>query len=122
MAGRRKGGVAHSSEPASFGAKQGSTLAVWQTGLAGLTWLDELVKKGHAIDLGGNGYPSEYSAKASHIIPRLLDRPPLAKSVWTRDAGDIITPKWLGKTTTYSETIDACRYDEWLIVQAWDES
>ena len=87
------------SEPASFGAKQGSELAVWQTGLDGLRWLDELCKKGHAIDLGGDGYPCEYSAKASHVTPHLL-----------------------GKTTTHSKTIDACRSDEWLIVQAWDQS
>ena len=44
------------------------TLAVYQAGFAGLKWLDELVKVGKAEDLGGNGYPMRYTAKASVII------------------------------------------------------
>jgi hypothetical protein len=110
------------SSPASFGAAHGARLAVWQTGLDGLRWLDDLVKEQKAIDLGGNGCPTEYTAMASHIIPRLRDDPPEAKAVWTFDAGDIITAEWLGKTIKDPEAMDACRPDEWLIVQAWDES
>jgi len=115
---QQNGGTA----PALFGAKQGSRLAVWQTGLNGLDWIDNLVKEGKAIDLGGNGYPDEYTAMAIHIVPRLHDDPPHAKKVWTFDKGDIITPQWLGKTTKDQQAIEACRSDEWLIIQAWDES
>ena len=75
------------SSPASFGAGQGPRLAVWQTGLDGLRWLDDLVKQKNAIDLGGNGYPIEYTAMAGHIIPRIRDDPPEAKAVWSFDAG-----------------------------------
>jgi hypothetical protein len=110
------------SAPAAFGAPHGARLAVWQTGLSGLDWLDDLVNQHKAIDLGGNGYPMEYTAMASYIIPRLHGDPPLAKAVWTFDEGDIITPEWLGKTTKDTEAMDACCPDEWLIVQAWDES
>ena len=110
------------SGPASFGAAHGARLAIWQTGLGGLRWLDDLVKEKKAIDLGGNGYPTEYTAVASHIIPRLRDDPPETKPVWTFDAGDIITAEWLGKTTKDPEAMEFCRPDEWLIVQAWDES
>ena len=45
------------SSPAKAGSEEGVRLAVWQTGLEGLQWLDALVEAGHAIDLGGNGYP-----------------------------------------------------------------
>ncbi|MEO8563733.1 MAG: hypothetical protein ABI601_16765 [bacterium] len=95
---------------------------MWQTGLAGLRWLDELVNEQKAIALGGNGYPLEYTAMATHVIPRLRGGPPKAIAKWTFDAGDNITEKWLGKTTMDSTAMDACRPNEWLIVQAWDES
>ena len=110
------------STPASFGAEQGSRLAVWQTGIDGLRWIDDLVKQQKAIDLGGNGYPMEYTAKAVDLVQQLRDGPPKAKAVWSIDAGDVIMPGWLGKTTKAPETIDACRPDEWLLIQAWDES
>ena len=97
-------------------------MAVWQTGLTGLHWIDELVKQRKAISLGGNGYPLEYTAMATHLLAQLREGPPEAKAVWTCDAEDIITPEWLGKTTKDPEVIDACRPDEWLLVQAWDES
>lgn len=109
--------------PAPFGAAHGDRLAAWQTGLSGLDWLDELVQQQKAIDLGGNcGYPNEYTAMATHILPRIRDNPPKAKAVWSFDEVDILTEQWLGKTTTDPQTMDACRPDEWLIVQAWDES
>jgi hypothetical protein len=110
------------SAPASFGARHGTRLAVWQTGWRGLSWLDDLVKRGEAVDLGGNGYPTEFTAKAFHIIPLIRDEPPLAKPYWSRDAGDIVLSGWEGKTTTNAEAIDACRPEEWLLIQAWDES
>jgi hypothetical protein len=110
------------SAPAAFGAPHGTRLAVWQAALGGLGWLDELVKLQKAIDLGGNGYPREYTAMVIHIVPRLRGDPPLAKPVWTFDKGDIITREWLGKMTKDLEAMDACRPDEWLIIQAWDES
>ncbi len=110
------------SAPASFGAARGTRLAVWQAGPGGLDWLEGLVKQQKASDLGGNGYPTEYTAQASDIIPRIRGEPPEAKAIWTVDAGDIVTPAWLGKTTTNPEAMDACRPDEWLLIQAWDES
>ena len=111
------------SAPATFRAEQGVRLAVWQTDCGGLNWLDELVTQQKAIDLGGNcGYPNEYTAMATHIVPRIRDNPPEAKAVWDSDAGDLLTPQYLGKTTKDLDAMDACRPDEWLIIQAWDES
>jgi len=110
------------STPASFGAKHGTRLAVWQTGLGGLEWLDDLVKQQKAISLGGSGYPMEYTARALHIVPHLRGEPPEAKAVWSFDAGDIITEAWAGKTTKDSNAMESCRPDEWLLIQAWDES
>ena len=110
------------TEPASFGSAHGTLLAVWQTGLGGLDWIDELVKQQKAISLGGNGYPLEFTAMTMHLKAHLLEGPPGAKAVWTFDPGDILLPGWLGKTTKDLEALEACRPDEWLLIQAWDES
>ena len=98
-------------------------MAVWQTGIDGLNWIDDLVNEEKAIGLGGDGYPFEYTAQASHIIPHIRGEPPKAKAVWTIDPGDVVDPnKWHGKTTKDPATMDACRADEWLLIRAWDES
>lgn len=108
--------------PASFGAAHGTRLAVWQTGLGGLDWIDALVKEQKAISLGGNGYPLEFTATAAHLKAQLLDGPPGAKSMWSCDPGDILLPEWAGKTVKDLEAVDACQPDERLLIQAWDES
>ena len=110
------------ASPASFGAAHGTRLAVWQTGLGGLDWISELVKLQKAISLGGNGYPLEFTAMTTHLKAQLLGEPPCANAVWTCGLGDILGPGWLGQTTKDLEALDSCRPDEWLLIQAWDES
>jgi len=110
------------ADPATFASESGTRLATWQTGLGGLDWIDALVSAGHAMELAGNGYPNRYTARASHLIPHLVDGPPEANAVWRYDPHDVIGPGWAGKTVIDSATIGACRSDEWLLVEAWDES
>jgi hypothetical protein len=110
------------TSPASFGDAHGTRLAVWQTGLGGLDWIYELVKQQNAICLGGNGYPLEFTAMMTHLKARLLEGPPEAKAVWGHDPTDILLPGWLGKTTMDLEALEECRPDEWVLIQAWDES
>jgi hypothetical protein len=50
------------TEPATSETSPGTRLAVWQTSFDGLRWLDELAAEGKALDLGGNGYPTRYTA------------------------------------------------------------
>ena len=97
-------------------------LAVWQTGLGGLEWLDELVKAGRAVDLGGNGYPRRYTVTAENLVPRVVDTAPGARSTWASAAGDALTTSWEGKTVADRAAAKSCRSDEWLLVEAWDES
>ncbi len=108
--------------PATFESAEGTRLSVWQAGIGGLDCFRELVEAGKAIDLGGNGYPCRYTATAENLIPRFIETPPQAREHWLLDAGDVVTDKWEGKTVVDGTTAAQCRPDEWLIVEAWDES
>ena len=113
---------ANSDSPVSFEAPTGATLAVWQADITGLNWIDALVRKGLAVSLGGNGYPTEYTATLEHIQGILLDGPPHANTTWLYEPGDILTEKWLGRTTVYHQVLSECDPEEWVVIQAWDES
>ena len=108
--------------PAAAKAALGTRLAIWQTGTGGLDWIEELVATGNAIALGGNGYPFEYTATAKDIIPRIIGTPPSANLTSVCQAGDIVPDKWEGKTVVDHALAAACGPDEWLLVEAWDES
>jgi hypothetical protein len=109
--------------PASADGELGTRLAVWQTPPNGLNWLNELVRAGDAIALGGNGYPLWFTARSDQLLPPILGGPPHANPVWNSGPDDLIdNAVWLGRTTIYSAAVDSCRPDEWLVVEAWDES
>jgi hypothetical protein len=108
--------------PADPDALLGSRLAVWQGGLGVLSWFGELVNDGDAIDLGGNGYPTRYTARAEHLIPRIVGGPPGAREHWLRESDDVVDERWLGRTVIDSAVVADCNPDEWLLVVAWDES
>ncbi len=110
------------ASPATAESPRGPRLAVWQATLEGLDWIDELVKAGKAIALGGNGYPLWYTATAENLISRIIDEPPWARKNWRFDEGDILLEGWEGKTVIDRDVIAACRLDEWLLIVAWDES
>lgn len=107
------------SAPARADSERGARVAVWQAGLWGLARFNDLVKVGQAIDLGGNGYPLWYTAQAEHLIPRIAGGLPEARSTWAAGPEDILTESWVGGTEVAT---DDCRPDEWLLVEAWDES
>lgn len=110
------------ASPAVPGDAPGVELAIWQAGLSGLQWLDELISNKKAIQLAHSGYPGAYTAKAADVLPYLRGEPPDANPIWKSDPGDILTERWLGKTTKDQDAIDACPPEEWLFIEAWDES
>ncbi|MEI7890141.1 MAG: hypothetical protein WCI34_07505 [Actinomycetes bacterium] len=109
-------------EPATFESKSDTRVAVWQTGLHGLDWLADLAKEDRIVSLGGNGYPIRYTGKANELLPRVGDKPPEALAHWVCGPNDILTDAWAGKTTFDQTELDNCTPEEWLIVEAWDES
>jgi hypothetical protein len=110
--------------PATAKSPQGARLAVWQSDVSGLDWLLKLAEEGKAVNLGGNGYPSWFTAPAENLIPHILSGPPQANETWIVGEGSVFpNPEaWAGKTQIDQEAARQCSADEWLIVEVWDES
>jgi hypothetical protein len=97
-------------------------LAVWQTGIHGLDWVNQLVREEKVISLGGDGYPYYYKAQTKVLKPVVFGGPPYANAVWGFDHGDILLPGWQGKTCIDRSAWEACDPDEWLDIVVIDES
>jgi hypothetical protein len=109
------------SRPAKFSGARATRLAVWQTGLDGLDWIEE-VARSRGYSLGGNGYPCRYTAQARDVLPAILAGPPSARNPWRSDPGDSLGPNWVGHTLIDHALAKACDPEEWLLIEAWDES
>lgn len=108
--------------PATEDSPVASRLAVWQTAVDGLDWIIQFAREGKAIALGGNGYPNSYTVLAEYAIPVILDGPPLANDRWRFDVYDVILDNLEGKTVIDRDAAKECRFNEWLLIEAWDES
>ena len=108
--------------PATFDSAKGVRLAVWQADVSGLKWIDQLKEEGHVISLGGNGYPLRYTGLAGKLLPTILEGPPLARDRWVCDPVDVVGAGWVGGTLIEKVAIAECRPDEWLLIEAWDQS
>ena len=97
-------------------------IAVWQTGLGGLDWIEEILQSGNGRQFGASGYPNRYLIQARHVVPTLLSGPPHARIVWLCEPGDVLNDKWVGRTMIDEVAARQCPADEVLLVEAWDES
>jgi len=107
---------------ASTQPRYGERLAVWQAPASGLRWLDELAKAGSTIVIAEGGYPTRYTATGKYILPNLLKGPPQANTVWVCGPEDVIGDGWAGKTIINHAEMEKCAPEEWLVIEAWDES
>ena len=67
----------------------------------------------HVATLRQPSILSHRSSTATHQKPAPYGGP---------EPGDILGTGWEGKTVVNRAVADACRPDEWLLVEAWDES
>ena len=109
------------SSPASAKSVRGERLAIWQSGVWGRKWIDELVESGKSIQLQGGGYPNLYTGRSKYILPRISD-PPDVNTSWICGPDDLVGDGWEGGTVIDATAIARCDPDEWLIIQVWDES
>ena len=96
-------------------------LARWSSGgFRGLDWIENLVSEAKAEDLGGNGYPLYYKAKAQFILEALALDVPKNKGQ-TIIGDDYVMPSdWRSEIDT--SKIAKCDPDQQLIIEAWDLS
>ena len=109
-------------KPATMLAETAGRVAVWQTGLGGLDWIEGIAGSNTCFFLGGNGYPYRFTAQSRAILPIIMAGPPQARDVWLTDPGDVVGPKWVGHTLIEQHVAKACLPNEWLVIQVWDES
>jgi hypothetical protein len=99
-----------------------SRIASWVAGLGGLDWIDELVKRGKAVDYGGNGYPNLYTAAAKDILPKISDGPPPHEGPFVIGDDYVAPSGWTGGVKIDRTKIAGCSPDEQLTIVAWDQS
>ena len=110
------------ASPATKATALGDRLAIWQTSVHGLSWIKALVTSGDAVLLEDGGYPTRFTGRASSILDAVMSGPPAARTVWQADGHDILHEEWTGQTVIHRHKIADCYHDEWLVIEAWDES
>jgi len=110
--------------PATSTTWNGPLLAAWQTGSAGMDWIEALLRESHGQTVWNNyGYPNRYTAQAKYICPVLLAGPPHARDIWVVGEGDIVAGPMSHRRSRFDrDAIQACAMDEWLAIEVWDES
>jgi len=98
-------------------------LAVWQAGSSGVDWLDELGAQGAAARTRRGGYPDSYRIRAKAVRARIEEGLPDENKTWILSADSVIvSDRYLGRRSVDHDAIARCDPDEWLLIQAWDES
>ncbi len=97
-------------------------VASWLAGVGGTRWLDDLVSKGSAKSLGGNGYPDKYEI-CGEVLSSVL-----ANGVPEHDGALVIGDDYVqmpGHKTDVKIDMGVIRSlppDEILTIEAWDQS
>jgi hypothetical protein len=94
-------------------------LVRWDTGISGLDWIETLCKNSQGVFLGGDGYPFKYAFKSKVLKPILLETP--TKLYW-KEFIEGIVPKSGGQGKRNSIRIEALDDDDWIIIEAFDQS
>ena len=96
-------------------------LATWTSGgFGGLDWIDNLVSEGKAEDLGGDGYPIYYKAKAQVILQALATDTLKNKGQTIMDDENVLSADWRSKIDT--SEIAKLKSNQQLLIEAWDLS
>ena len=97
-------------------------LAVWQTPVEGVDWLDALVASGEAAATSRDGYPNTYVSRFSHLQIQLTQGLLKPAQPWRSGNGDTFLPGYLGHDTAFENVLQATDPLEWVRIRAWDES
>lgn len=100
---------AQTPEECRAAINRAAILAIWEEGVEGRRWLEQLVQEGRLIKLRDDGYPNLYTARAGDVLA-LLERmhPPHRRRP--------------PSTVIHTDRCLACSADQVLTITAWDES
>lgn len=109
-------------DPMASWPNEEALLVSWLVGgSSGLDWIDALVERGLATDLGGNGYPLRYTALARDLLPVIATGIP-APSDGPILGEDYYLPAGFIRDPEVRPGFDTCPCDQLLLVNAWDQS
>lgn len=99
-------------------------IARWKSSVFGVDWIDKLVAEGRAHDLGGNGYPCIYKARASFFIPIINPGIGIKRKGFTAvPQGEYsIFPRDYYGIVWNHENLRQCKPEEELLIYAYDQS
>ncbi|MDY0006430.1 MAG: hypothetical protein RBS22_06355 [Spongiibacteraceae bacterium] len=97
-------------------------VASWRAALGGTRWLDDLVESGHALDLGGNGYPCRYVVAVGTLLEMLQSGTPRSEGASVIGDDYVLPGTWTGDEDIALELLYAADPLELLVVEAWDQS
>lgn len=111
-------------DSASREEKNDNTLATWETGLGGTSWLENLAAQGKATwDRSNDGYPWRFVARAADVLPLLTAGLPKHDGVLTISDEEFVTPAgWSSQVQLRKKAVSLCAPDAFLTVDAWDQS
>jgi hypothetical protein len=97
-------------------------LATWRAGLGGTDWLKDLVGKGLAVDLGGNGYPDRYEISARTLVSTLAQGPPKHGGPSVIGDNYFLPEGWTSEAKIDFTRLRRLDPNEVLLVEVWDQS
>lgn len=106
--------------PPTFASKTSKhALMRWSTGLYGMDWIRKLTKDApeNCVDLGGNGYPFRFAAKAAVLKPILLEESTIHGPLW-KDVDSLDVREGQRNVNAIRQVPDT----DWLMLEIFDES
>jgi hypothetical protein len=97
-------------------------LASWSTGIKGLDWLNKLANENKILNLGGNGYPYRYSAKASEILPIISSGIPTSNEPIIIGDDYVLHAHEIRSLKLDALKISKCELYDHILIEAWDQS
>lgn len=109
-------------EGAEGSVRSAATVATWKTGLGGTDWLERLVQAGKADSRHAGGYPRSYRMLWRDLLPELLNQPQPYDGPPVIGEDYVMEPGWFEHKTLNRAALALCQADDWMIVDAWDQS
>ncbi len=98
------------------------TVAHWLVGYSGIDWLEDMVKTGLATCLNSSGYPCQYRMLWKDLLPELLIQPKPHRGPPVIGEGYAMESGWTDPKKINREALARRQSDDWMIVDAWDQS